>query len=607
MPVFVCLLVLAATARAIPPAPPLVTNGDFEDATVSPWITSGTWRLAGPAEWVAASGSNSLELISYGSASKDISTTAGQRYDLSFAYAGNPSATCTPVKTLDVSWNGDMPGYGASGATFSFDTTGHTTAGMGWQIAHVLVDAAASPTRIQFTDYNDPVCGVTIDKVAMGAPSAGQTGVQLTTGPYYLTFGEAIPLTATVLGSSSSVTPTGSVQFGVDGAPAGAPVTLSGGQAQRSVPGILPGVHTVTASYTPDGGAFTAGTVTRRVNVLKAQTSTALSVETSPAPLGQAVTVTADVDVLPPGAGPLSGSVQFGDEFGPIGDPVDVDADGIAKASLIEDVGNHGLYANYAGDDLLTPSTGYGDLIVYDPNQPATASKARTVTKLVSSKNPVAPGESYTVTASVAPTTPSDAPLDGTLTFTLNGVQVGDPLPLDAKRSAGVTLTAPSEPARQTVQARYSGNAHFLGSTGGLRIFVPGPLTTPARPLPPAPDTVPPIFTAAVTRVQLARALRSGIRVVVACNERCSSVVKLALPARQARALGMHPRGASIVVAHGSYDFVDRSTATIRVRFSARARKALAKAKRLSLRLTAVATDLSRNHAVLAKSLVLKR
>ena len=596
---------IVGTAHATPPPPPpLVTNGDFETSPIVPWLTSGSVREAGPGDWVAASGTHSLELFSYGWARELISTTAGQRYDLSFAYAGNPSATCAPVKTLDVTWNDGDPGYGPDGTSLSFDTTGHSTAAMGWQTAHVLVDATSTDTYIEFHDYGDPDCGVVIDNVAMGAPPAGQTGIELTTGAIYPFYGESIPLTATVIGASSAVTPTGSVQFAVDGVAEGSPIALSGGQAQGSVTDLAPGEHTVSASYVPDSG-LSSSSVTRRLTAIKGQTSTALNAYPGPTPLGQEVVATADVDVTS-GSGQATGNVQFGDEYGPIGDPVEVDADGIAHIALLEDVGYHYLYATYAGDDFFTSSTGYATLDIFDPT-PTTDGRSATTTSVVSSKNPIAPGEPYTATATVSPSTASDAALDGTITFTVNGVAVGEPVPLDGNRSASITRTPPAGVLRETLRARYGGNGNFLPSTGSLSERISAPTTATSTPPPAAPDTAAPIFTVGLTTGRLAKALRNGIRAHVDCNENCSTSLELRLTARRARALGMRIRGASIVVGRGSYDFADRRASDVVVRFTARSRKALAKARKVALRLTTTTTDLTGNDAVHVQTVTLKR
>jgi hypothetical protein len=394
----------------------------------------------------------------------------------------------------------------------------------------------------------------------------------------------------------------------VDGAPAGSPVPLSSGQAQGSVTDLAPGEHTVTASYTPDSGSFATSSVTRRVTAVKAQTSTTLNAYPGPTPFGQEVVVTADVDPMS-GAGQPTGSVQFGDEYGPIGDPVEIDADGIAQISLLEDVGYHDLYATYAGDDFFTSSTGYATLDIYDP-APTTDSRLATTTSVVSSKNPIAPGEPYTATATVSPSTASDATLDGTITFTVNGVAVGEPVPLDGNRSASITRTPPAGVLRETLRARYGGNVNFLPSTGSLSERISAPTTatnTPPPPPPPVTDTAAPVFTVGLTTGRLAKALRNGIRAHVDCNENCSSSLELRLTARRARALGIKIRGASVIVGRGSYDFTDRRAADVVVRFTARYRKALAKARTVALRLTTTTTDLAGNDAVHVQTVTLKR
>src|SRR5204862_423890 len=62
------------------------------------------------------------------------------------------------------------------------------------------------------------------------------------------TFGAAVTFTATV--SSTGGTPTGTVQFKIDGSDFGTPVTLSAGSATSgSTSSLTVGTHTVTAVY----------------------------------------------------------------------------------------------------------------------------------------------------------------------------------------------------------------------------------------------------------------------------------------------------------------------------------------------------------------------
>lgn len=610
----IAFLALATAAHGTPPPPQLIANGDFENATLSPWVGyNGAPALVGQATWAPAGGKQSVDLSNYGGIAQNVPTTPGGRYDLSFAYAGNPGCT-QGVKHLTVAWNGNLTGNGAGSARFTFDTTGHSTASMGWQTAHVLVDAAFDYTWLTLGDLVDADCGIAIDKVGMIAASGTQTGTQLT-GPNQSTvLGDSLTVTATVLGASSAVTPTGTVQFEIDGVPAGAPVALTSGQAQKTFDGLARGDYEMSALYTPDSPSFAASSVTEPYSVVRDSSTTTLAVDSSPAPLGQEVTLTARVAVVAPGSAPLSGTVQFSDEFGALGDPVPIGPDGVAQIGVGEDVGSHTLYASYGGTDDILSSYDYGYLDVFDPNPPppAPGSLVATTTTLVSSKNPIPAGESFTVTATVAPSTPDSAPLDGTVQFSVGGVPVGPPVALDGGHSAtSGALQIPAGVTRATVRAGYSGNSHFASSSGLLTersaVTITRPPPAPTTSGPPPPDTTPPIFTLDLTPVRLKAALGKGIKAHAGCSENCSVVVEFALTARRARALGMKTRGTRVVVGRASYDFADRTASDLVVKLTRRFRKALGKANRVLLRMTATATDLSGNDAVLTRNVTLKR
>ena len=66
-------------------------------------------------------------------------------------------------------------------------------------------------------------------------------------------FGDPVTFTTTVIASApSTATPSGAVQFLVDGQNFGAPVTLTGGTASLTVSDLSVGSHTVTAAYSAD-------------------------------------------------------------------------------------------------------------------------------------------------------------------------------------------------------------------------------------------------------------------------------------------------------------------------------------------------------------------
>jgi hypothetical protein len=171
------------------------------------------------------------------------------------------------------------------------------------------------------------------------------------------------------------------VQFSVDGSPYGSPVTLSGGQAAVTISSLAVGGHTIAASYTPDTDSFTgsAGTLSQTVN--KANTTTVVTSSANPSVYGQAVTFTATVNVVAPGAGTPTGSVQFSVDGSPYGSPVTLSGGQAAVTISSLAVGGHSITASYGGDGNFNGSTSsafsqqvnYGFLGLQSPYAPPPA------------------------------------------------------------------------------------------------------------------------------------------------------------------------------------------------------------------------------------------
>ena len=91
------------------------------------------------------------------------------------------------------------------------------------------------------------------------ARAAAATTTAVTSSANPSTYGSAVSFTATV--TSAGGTPTGTVQFAVDGSPFGGPVPLAGGSASSLLISTLAvGTHAVTADYVPDDSSlFDAG------------------------------------------------------------------------------------------------------------------------------------------------------------------------------------------------------------------------------------------------------------------------------------------------------------------------------------------------------------
>jgi hypothetical protein len=195
--------------------------------------------------------------------------------------------------------------------------------------------------------------GVEVNKAASQTEITSVSPASPVTTPTAQTF------TATVTAMApASGTPMGSVQFTLDGANFGTPVTLSAGEADKTIT-VPVGNHTLSAVYSGDDN-FSDSTATPEAVEVQTATTTLLS---SSAPLGSvygvAVTFTADVSPIP-GTTPY-GSVTFYEMEGAVGVPLgsdSVDADGhahLAISSLLG--GTHTIKASYGGAAYCLPST----------------------------------------------------------------------------------------------------------------------------------------------------------------------------------------------------------------------------------------------------------
>jgi Big-like domain-containing protein len=170
--------------------------------------------------------------------------------------------------------------------------------------------------------------------------------------------GQAVTFTATVVPNAPGAgTPSGTVQF-MDGANfLGAPVALSNGSAQRSVANLTVGNHDITAVYSGDAN-FNGGTSAALAHLVgKADSVTQIASSLNPSNFGQPVTFTATVALAAPGIGSPTGTVQFKDGSGMLGNPVPLAGSGatITVPSFVP--GTHLITAVYSGDATTNPST----------------------------------------------------------------------------------------------------------------------------------------------------------------------------------------------------------------------------------------------------------
>ena len=171
-------------------------------------------------------------------------------------------------------------------------------------------------------------------------------------------FGQAVLLTASVsVVAPGSGTPGGTVVF-MDGSATIGSATLSGGQASLSVPVFSVGSHSITAVYGGNSNFTGSTSAALSQNVNKASTNTTISSSLNPSILNQSVTFTANVSVVAPGSGTLTGSVTFKDGANALA-TVTLSASGTATfASSSLSVTSHSITATYGGDGNFNGSTG---------------------------------------------------------------------------------------------------------------------------------------------------------------------------------------------------------------------------------------------------------
>jgi hypothetical protein len=288
--------------------------------------------------------------------------------------------------------------------------------------------------------------------------TAAKTSTTLAVSTPTAVFGQTVLLTVTV--TSQADVPTGVVTF-LDGATVlgSAPVNAAG-QATLAV-ALSVGNHVLAASFAGAAGfsGSIAVDVTETVN--RAATTVALRSSVNPAVTGQAVTFTATVAAVAPGAGTPTGTVTFQDGAVVLGTAA-VGAGGTAtfKTSFAAK-GGHVITAVYNGDANFVARSQAA--LTEQVNAPTTP-KATTTT-LSASPNPVIVGQMVTFTATVRDPSGTGTPT-GTVTF-FEGNKVVAKVTLDANGHASIKGFF-SRTGQFTIRAVYSGDTTFLGSEQSL-------------------------------------------------------------------------------------------------------------------------------------------
>jgi len=209
------------------------------------------------------------------------------------------NVTLTDAPPMGESFSSQVLPAGASGGPY-----------MGYQVQDNLPALAAGASAtfdviflVAAGDANNSVLTGTATAGATGAASASasttvinllSTTTTLSSSADPSTFGQSITLTTTV-SSGGQGTPTGPVDF-LDGDNVIGTGTLSNGQATLVTSALTVGVHFLSAAYQGDSADAVSTSFTADLTVQQASTTTTLTSSANPSDIGQAVTLTAEVD-----------------------------------------------------------------------------------------------------------------------------------------------------------------------------------------------------------------------------------------------------------------------------------------------------------------------
>ena len=267
--------------------------------------------------------------------------------------------------------------------------------------------------------------------------------------------GQSITFTATVRPVTGTGTPTGTVQFNVDGVNVGGVLTMNAqGRATYSTAALSAGSHNVIATYSGSAIFGGGGSATFIQVVNQAASTTVVTSNRNPSVSGQNVTFTARVS---PAAS--TGTVLFRLDGNSVGGAVTLDATG--RATLVTNlmtVGSHTVSVAYSGN--------VNYLFSSSANLTQTVSKATSRTAVRSSSSTVTRGLNVVFTATVTARAPGAGIPTGTVQFGIDGVSSGPALSLNSSGQAAYAISTLSV-GRHTISAVYTGSGNFNTSTSG--------------------------------------------------------------------------------------------------------------------------------------------
>ncbi|WP_241566231.1 beta strand repeat-containing protein [Prescottella agglutinans] len=334
----------------------------------------------------------------------------------------------------------------------SFDSAGTHSIGASFTGAAGFTNSTAAAHDVTVTDP-DVQTSLTVQ-----APATAETGAE-------------VSLSAQVSPANAQ----GSVQFSVNGAPVGAPVTVVNGAASLPHTFDAAGSFAVTATFTGGTGFTNSTAAAQSVTVTDpvvpdTQTTTTVSVPAG-AETGEQVTLSAAVAPVPAG-----GTVQFKVGGNAVGAPVGVDASGHASMPYaFNAAGSYAVSAEFSGAPGFTASTAAAQNVSVTDPAPQDVETSLSLGVPATATSGAETALSATVQAQSGTAVPT-----GTVQFQDNGAAIGNPVPLlNGSATLAHTFTTVGT---HSITAVYTADAGFVGSTSTQhQIVVSAPNPTDAQ------------------------------------------------------------------------------------------------------------------------------
>lgn len=423
----------------------------FTTSSLSVASHSVTAVFAGNTSFKTSTSSTLKQAVSKAGSSTAVASSVNPSM---FGQAVSFTATVSPV----------APSSGTPTGTVQFKTNGinfgsAVTLSGGSASKAVSSLAAGSATTVTAVYSGDTKFNTSTSPSLTQTVNKANTSTALASSANPSVFGQPVVFSATVAATGGGI-PTGTVTF-KDGATALSTITLSGGQARYTNSTLVLGLHTLIAIYSGttgyNGSDSTASPLMQTVN--QAGTTTTVSSSANPSVLSQAVTFTATVNAVAPGAGTRTGTVQFAIDGAAWGSPVSLSA-GKAVSSSISSLalGGHTVTASYSGDANFTASDNTASPLTQTVNKPSP------VITFTSSKNPSVSGDPVIWTTTLRSSTTGGATPTGTVQFRADGTNFAGLVTL-AGGGASSSALATLAPGSHAISVVYSGDDNFNTST----------------------------------------------------------------------------------------------------------------------------------------------